>query len=643
MTTNDPFALYSKDRENGPQVKNEPHLAIDAVPCDFENADGKAVAKPARSGGSGMVVLFVACFLIILGRLIQLQLIQQDRYLFQAEGNRTHTETIKALRGIIYDEAGEPLVRNNPDFRLMLTARELPYRYSDNYEQTITDIRQVAHLGIGEFEKKLLFSFQSGQPVELRSHIPYEEALALMIQIQRMPAVHVETFYSREYLADESYAHLLGYMGKITQEEYEEIGDEYLLNDEIGKTGLELYYERELRGKDGKRNIEVDYRGREITEISNIETEPGSNIHLTVDPVLQQIAFDTAQSYTEEHGLPGATVVAIDPSNGAVRALVSYPTYDNNLFAGGISQDEYEPLATDERKPLFHRAISGTYPSGSTFKPIVAAAALDEGVVTPSTTVMSTGGIQIENFFFPDWKSGGHGETDVYKALAESVNTFFYLAGGGDNETNTGLGVKRITDYARRFGLGQLTQVDLPGEQSGFLPSKGWKEEQKDEPWYIGDTYHLAIGQGDILVTPIQVANYTAAIANGGTLYRPHLVSCLSSPDGNVFHTIEATALNEEAASPGAVATVQRGLREAVLTGSAKQMQQLPFSSAGKTGTAQFGQEEKTHSWFTAFAPYENPTLAITVLFEEGGEGSDLALPATVQILQQYAAAGGIH
>jgi penicillin-binding protein 2 len=257
--------------------------------------------------------------------------------------------------------------------------------------------------------------------------------------------------------------------------------------------------------------------------------------------------------------------------------------------------------------------------------------------VTPQTAVLSTGGITIQGGFeFPDWKPGGHGLTNISKALAESVNTYFYLAGGGDNETTSGLGVERITDYARRFGLSAETGIDLPGEEDGFLPSKAWKEEFKNEPWYLGDTYHLAIGQGDILVTPLQVATYTVAFANGGTLYRPAVVSSRTDHTGAMVSTVEPEVLNSGMVSDTTMQVVRQGMREAVLTGSARSLLTLPVTSAGKTGTAQFGSGEKTHSWFTAFAPYENPEIAITVLVEEAGQGGDAALPITKQVLQAY-------
>jgi penicillin-binding protein 2 len=519
-----------------------------------------------------------------------------------------------------------------------LTARDIPHQSTDSYDALFAGMESDAGVSQQEIRTAFESSFISGQSVPLRSDIPYEEALRLMIRLQDAVGLSIETSYKREYLVGEAYGHVLGYTGKMTEEEYTHWKeDAYQLSDSIGKSGVEKSYESTLHGTHGYRNVEVDFRGEETAIVSDIASEPGKNITLSLDSVLQEHLYVALKETIESKGLPGGSAVALDPRNGHVLALVSYPSYNSNAFVGGIAQDAYQQLVSDERQPLFHRAVSGMYPSGSTFKPIVAAAALEEGVVTPQTTVMSVGGITIDGgFSFPDWKPGGHGVTNVIKALAESVNTYFYLAGGGDNETTSGLGVERITDYGRRFGLDAPTGIDLPGEAAGFLPSKAWKEEFKNEPWYLGDTYHLAIGQGDILVTPLQVAAYTMAFANGGTLYQPTVVESLSDHTGAIVTTPEPVVIRSDMVSQSTMATVRKGMREAVVSGSARSLLSLPVTSAGKTGTAQFGSGEKTHSWFTAFAPYETPEIVISVIVEEAGQGNDAALPIVKEVLEEY-------
>ena len=325
------------------------------------------------------------------------------------------------------------------------------------------------------------------------------------------------------------------------------------------------------------------------------------------------------------------SIIALDPRSGAIRALVNYPAYDPNAFSQPGKFSESTVFFGDERQPLFNRAISGSYAPGSTIKPLIAAAGLQEGVITRNTSFLSTGGINIGIWSFPDWKSGGHGQTNVTKAIAESVNTFFYLLAGGD-ENIKGLGVEKITEYLSAFSWGKTTGIDLPNEAEGFLPSAEWKKEVKDERWYIGDTYHLGIGQGDVLVTPLQVAVGTAAIANGTTVYQPFIVADKVAQNSSRTEHKTKIPINKSH-----IQTVQEGMRQAVLEGSARRLSSLPLAVAGKTGTAQFaGGIENTHAWFTSFAPYDTPELTVTVLLEKGGKGDEHAVPIAQEIWQWW-------
>jgi penicillin-binding protein 2 len=315
--------------------------------------------------------------------------------------------------------------------------------------------------------------------------------------------------------------------------------------------------------------------------------------------------------------------------------MVSLPSYDNNQFAVGISTKDYQMLIENPDQPLFNRSVSGEFPSGSTIKPVMAAAALQERVVSENTKFQSSGGLRIGQWFFPDWQAGGHGSTDVRKAIAQSVNTYFYYIGGGYEEFQ-GLGVERIVRYGKLFGLGEQTGIDLPGEAKGFLPTPDWKKEAKGEPWYIGDTYHLSIGQGDLLVTPLQVAMYTAAFANGGTLFRPHLVKTVLFGDDRIMTSVKEEPIREKFIDEYDMQVVRDGMRQTVLSGSARSMQSVPVPVAGKTGTAQWSSKKDPHAWFTGFAPYDNPAVAITVLIEEGEEGSSVAVPVAREFLTWY-------
>ncbi|EKD76532.1 MAG: hypothetical protein ACD_43C00070G0001 [uncultured bacterium] len=542
------------------------------------------------------------------------------------------------------------MVKNEPNFVLTVSPNELPDIKSDAYKaiisqlalttkQSETDITSI----ITEHSERLYY-----QPLVLRDFIPYSEALNLITQYANVSGVYIQAQPTRSYLHSEALAHVLGYIGKISSTDLDSYDNAvYSLSDLVGKTGLEQFYETELRGKRGERRIEIDAQGRKIDVLSEEAAVPGDNLVLNIDAELQQNFYDTIAQKTAEVGSPGGTAIALDPRTGQIRALVSYPSYDANAFVQGINIDDYTKLTEDERKPLFNKAIAGEYPSGSTFKLIVASAALQERVISDNTTVQSVGGVKIGQRIYEDWKKGGHGTTDINKALAESVNSFFYLAGGGTYNEDTqeitgGLGIDRIHSYAEMFGLGQRTGIDLAGEAGGFVPDRDWKKATIGEDWFLGDTYIVSIGQGDLRVTPLQVAMYTSVIANGGTLYRPQLVERRTDQYGNTVKTIEPTVVRENFIDPAYIETVRRGMHQAVMgsTGSARRMQSLGIDSAGKTGTAQIGGSEDTHSWYTTFLPYDNPELVVTVLIEKtngpAGEGSAAALSVAQTVLTNY-------
>lgn len=633
-----PFKAY--DNKIGSVTRREV-TTIDGIATESNSSTVVTLSRPSASIRMKLIIYTALAVLgLLLLRIFYLQVVEGADYRNRSEGNRITEHRIPAPRGVIYDSAGAILAKNIPNFTLRVTAVEMLHRTHPEYEQEykkLEEIVQSAGIATEDLAAAVQQSRTTGLSVVVADQIAYETAMNLIIDLQNVAGAEVEVAYAREYTHDPAYSHLIGYTGKMNAEEYEaHLGEGYALDDFIGKTGIEYAYELVLRGKNGNERVEVNSRGIQTSILSSIDPVPGENIHMTIDPKLQALLYEKLSAMVEEQKLPGASAVILDPRTGAVRAMVSYPSFDLNAFAGGIDSETYKKYIEDERRPLFNRSISGEYPSGSTFKMVVAAAALEEGVITRNTTVQSTGGLRIDQYFFPDWRSGGHGTVNVIGALSDSVNTFFYLAGGGDNETTTGLGVDRITEYGRKFGLDSTTGIDIPGEADGFLPSKAWKEEYKNEPWYIGDTYHLAIGQGDLLVTPLQVAYYTSIFANGGTAYKPHLVSHTTNEYGETIQTFSAQIQNEQVVSPTSINTVREGMRDAVLNGSARSLQQLPVSSAGKTGTAQFGSGEKTHSWFSAFAPYDSPEIAIAVLVEEAGGGNDAAVPIARETLAAY-------
>jgi len=620
-----------------------------------------------------LIILFALS--IIIFRSIWLQVVKNDYYKMLSEGNRLRAETVEPKRGIIYSKDLQPLVRNKANFVLYLRPIDLPknelirdelirkvsYILDDELEGNQTEEITVSKTenGLNVIADKSSFykikdllstikmgSLDSYQPLFITDNIDYDKAMLLSIDLPSWPGVFLSSKIRREYLLPNStstpavigvnsLAHVLGYTGKINEKELLEMGKDYSLIDYIGKTGLEYFWEKELKGSAGSKNIEVDALGRQKKIINEVAARDGSNLLLSLDLDLQQKAEEVANAYISKAGLRRASVIIINPNNGEILALVSLPAYDNNLFAKGISQENYNKFLEDKERPLFNRSISGEFPSGSTIKPLFAAGALQEGLIMETTSFLSTGGLRIGEWFFPDWKAGGHGTTNVRKAIAESVNTFFYYIGGGYSDFK-GLGLDGLVKYSRLFGLGEISGIDLNGERKGFVPTREWKEKTKNEPWYIGDTYHFAIGQGDVIVTPLQVANYTVALANGGTLYQPHLVSKVLDVNNQVVREVAPKIIKNNFIGPGNMKIVREGMRQTVLAGSARSLQILPVSSAGKTGTAQWSTKKGPHAWFIGFAPYENPQIAITVLVEEGVEGSAIAVPIAKDILNWY-------
>ena len=573
----------------------------------------------------GLYICFGILF-IFLGRSINLQISRGTYYHKLADGNRYHTYTIVSPRGKIFDRNGNILATNIPSFILTMTISGLPKEKKIRDEE----FEKISTLvGVQRTDLDLLLTQnikRKDEHIPVIRGIPHESAMRLSIEIAELPGFDLIASTQRNYPSSVlSLSHILGYAGKISSDEYERLaGEQYRPIDLIGKTGVEQNSERALRGIPGNKIVEINASGSELSVISKTDPTPGFDLILGLDLNFQKYIETRLQDTLMANGAKRGTVIAMDPQTGVIRAMVSLPTYDNNLFASGIDEEQYKYLSEDENLPLFFRGISGEYPSGSIFKPIVAYAALAENVISEHTSFLSTGGIRIGEWFFPDWKSGGHGVTDVRKAIAESVNTFFYIIGGGLDPT-VGLGVERIVDYAKRFGFGMKTGIDAPGESDGFLPTKDWKLQVKGERWYVGDTYHLSIGQGDFLTTPIQMAQMTSIFANGGTMHKPHFVEEIQNRNNRTPVEIEASQI--QSLNLNALKIVREGMRQTVVSGSAKPLQVLQFPVAGKTGTAQSKVDRPTHAWFTGFGPYENPTLTVTILIEEGGESFTAAVP----------------
>ena len=634
--------------------------------------------------------MVVLAFALLTVQLWRLQMIRGDDYRLEADRNRFRLVSVDAPRGVIYDREGRILVRNQPSFAIAIVPADLP---TEKEEAVFARLSDLLGLPVSSQSASAAGSPRAGikelveegraspfSPVIIKRNVPRDVAFIIEEEHLELPGVQVQIEPIRQYLEGPLTAHILGYVGRIPRERAEEyLSQGYHPNDRVGVAGVELTFEEWLRGVKGRKHIEVDVAGRERRTVGEpIHPQPGHNLILTLDLELQRAAEAALRKGMEAVGSESGVVIAMNPQTGEILAMVSLPSYDNNLFAGGISAEEYEQLTKDPGRPLLNRAISGLYPTGSTFKIVPAAAALEERVIGPDTHIFDPGVIWVPNQYAPDdpelaqpfycWNEQGHGSIAIVEAIAYSCDVFFYEVAGGFSgwhvpggeriEPFQGLGIERLAEYARLFGFGEPTGIDLPGEAAGLVGDDRWKRQNLGESWVTGDTYNMAIGQGFFLATPLQLLNATAAIANGGTLYRPQVVLEVQDVEGQVVRPFTPEVIRELHISAENLGLVREGMRGAVDWGTARRANVEGVEVAGKTGTAEFfidrdgdGREDRdkdghlpAHAWFTAFAPYEDPEIAL-VVFVDGGaskgplevlEGSQVAAPIAADILRSH-------
>lgn len=576
--------------------------------------------------------IIIVSVAILLGRVFFLTAIKGAYYRDVSKGNSIRSVVIQAPRGKILDRSGIPLVNNIPSMDAVIIPADIP-KDSVKIKEIATTISIILEMDEGDIQGKLESSISNSlNAVLLKENITQDEALTLLEKGNYIPGINIEKTAIRSYMDGLIFSHILGYEGKIDEKELEK-NQGYLLTDYIGKQGIEKSYEQNLRGVHGADQIEVDSKGNIKREVGIINPKPGSDLILSIDAELQKKIYDSLNDTLEKTQTKTAAVVAINPQNGEVLAMVSVPSYDNNLFAQKISSSDYEQLIQNPDKPLFNRAIAGEYPPGSTIKPAIAAAALSEGTITSSTIISGLGGVlRIGSYSFGDWQA--HGPSDVRTAIAQSNDIFFYTVGGGYGGIE-GLGMNRMKKWNNLFGLGEYTGIDIDGEADGLVPDEQWKQDKIGKKWTIGNSYHAAIGQGYVTATPLQLVNYIATIANGGTLYKPHIVSQIKKNDGATVLN-KAQAIRSGFVSADVINVVREGMRQVVTGGTAQPLKDLPVAVAGKTGTAQFGSEDKTHGWFVSFAPYDDPQIAMIVLAEGGGEGHSSGVPVTKEVYEWY-------
>jgi penicillin-binding protein 2 len=567
----------------------------------------------------------LVAFLLLLSRLWDLQILHGDEMRIMSENNRIRLHRVQATRGTVLDRYGRVLIDSRPSFDAVLVPED-----SRNVELTIENLSHLLNQSAADMHA-LLSQTSSRPPFEeivVKRDLSWDEVVAIETHQLDLPGVSLRITPRRSYPLGGQLAHLLGYVGEASPQDL--LADpRYRMGDLVGKAGLERGWENQLRGVNGGQQVEVDSVGRRLRVLREVEEVPGDTIKLTIDLDLQEAAV---RALGDRDG------------TGGILAYVTQPTFDPNIFARGVRPDEWRSLLTDKHRPLTNRAVQGQYPPGSTFKIVVATAALEEGIINPFTRIHCPGGLQFGNHYFRCWKKGGHGTVNLHEALVQSCDVFFY-------QVAQRLGIDAIARQARVFGLGLPTGIPIEHERAGTIPDVAWKRQRFKQPWYAGETLSAAIGQGYVTVTPLQMANLIAMVAVGKR-YRPHFVRQVETPDGTIVQTETPEVIATLNVRATTLMQVREGLRDVVNTerGTGKKARLTGIEAAGKTGTSQvvkMGKERlkstqlpwqhRDHAWFVAYAPVDAPEIAVATLVEhaEGGGGA-VAAPIAHDVMETY-------
>jgi penicillin-binding protein 2 len=587
-------------------------------------------------------VFVLACFALLFGRFVWLQVIQHDYYQTRAEDNRISLVPIVPNRGLITDRNGEILARNYSAYTLEITPTQVP-----DLEATIDGLAEFIAIEAKDRKrfKKLMEESKRFESLPIRTRLTDAEVAKFIARRFRFPGVDIKARLFRQYPRGAFASHILGYIGRITERDLTKIEDReqeanYRGTDHFGKSGLEQHYEFDLHGTSGFEQVEVDAGGRPVRTLARTAPVPGNNLTLTLDAKLQEIV---EQAFGNRKG----ALVAIEPATGGILALVSMPNYDPNLFVDGIGAADWEALNNAPEKPMVNRALNGAYPPGSTFKPFMALGALTLGKRRPEQAIADPGFYNFGNHTFRDDKKGGHGSVDMYKSIVVSCDTYYYILAND-------MGIDNIAGFMGSLGLGSRTGIDIEGESEGVLPSPAWKKKRFKKPeqqkWYAGETISIGIGQGYNAYTPIQLAQATATLANNGVMFRPHLVNHITDTKTGEKIFIEPEPLRHVPLKQAHIDVIKQAMVGVIKEGTgARAFAGAEYVAAGKTGTAQVfsykGAEHKTehmqanlrdHALFIAFAPADNPKIALAVLVENGGFGAQAAAPIARQVLDYY-------
>lgn len=580
----------------------------------------------------GLSIAAAVMLFMLVTRLWYLQIIESESLMDLSESNRLRFVPVASSRGTILDRNGKVMVKNTPSFSLAIIPQDIKDK-----DVLIEKLSKFLNLDRSE----LLDKWEKGQgrakyyPIMMASGISRDQLEYLEENSLQLPGMDIEMKPVREYPNGSSAAHLLGYLAEISEDELNlpEFRD-YNSGDYMGKSGIERNWEGELHGNDGGRQIEVDARGRFLRTVAESAPTVGNSLVLTIDSELQKVA---EQAFGDKAG----AAVAMDVNSGEILTFVSKPGFDPTLFAGRMPAKQWKDYLEDIRHPLENKALKGQYPPGSTFKIITALAGLEQGIIDENSTVVCSGSLKVGNSTFKCWDKKGHGTVNLKRALRESCDVYFYQLGEK-------LGVDRIAACAREFGLGKPLGIGLENEKSGAIPTTGWKEKKYGNKWYLGDTLSASIGQGYVLMTPLQLASMIATVANEGTVYRPYLVKKVVDPEGITLKEFQPQIIKKMAVNAKSFRLVKEGLFAVVNephgTGVAARLYEVKV--AGKTGTSQVVKmrdsrgeipyKYRDHALFVAFAPYEKPEVAVAVVIEHGEHGGAAAAPIAAKILRGY-------
>ncbi len=608
------------------------------VTTDTILREGKLELSIAAKNVQLLLIGIVVLALILVARLAFLDIARSSHYTALAFANETHKYWQEATRGVIYDSTGKQLVFNVPRFDADIIPADLP-RNNTQLLAVITTL--AADLSVPQSTVLAIVqkaNFFSSDPVLVQANISHDQALLLNAQKAELPGVTVKETALRQYVGSPAMSPVLGYVGSVSPSDLAAHSD-YLPTDVIGKEGLEEYYESYLRGKYGYTLVRKNALGTTMGTIAQQPSVPGDNLNLNINNDLQQTAYNSLEKWIATNKVHSGAAVALDPHTGQVLALVTYPSYDDNLFSGGISQQNFNAIVSNPYNPMLNRATAGLYPSASTIKPLYALSALAQNIIDPNYVMDTNGSLTVPSaynpqvsYIFHDWRNNG--PVDMQKAIAVSDDIYFYTIGGGFGNQK-GLGIGNLDKYLGMAYFGKKSGIDLPQDQAGFIPTPAWKRQQLNAPWYIGDTYNLSIGQGYLQVTPLQIADYIAALVNGGNVMQPQIVHSITDQNGKVVRAFSPHVLATLPFSASQYAIVQGGMRDSVTEGTASILQSLPVQAAGKTGTAQMP-NNKVESWFVGYAPANNPQIVMAVVMGEGSNGIGSAVTVFRDTMQWY-------